>query len=182
MREQDILHSSRCTRLKNEFSVHTLGEFLANTSILPCLAGGIGWKSFELLTKKQKYQYQYLDSKVLSTITDFSAIASCPFLSVKSARRVKGGRAEVASASARVTKMACICILIIDKWKGLNESNLLGQVKDTNQRRKEAKKRKKKCSNDHRSVRKRRDGQRRTPEREPFYSPELKFAVTEQCH
>ena len=171
MRKQDILHSSRCTRLKNEFSVHTLGELLVNTSILPCLAGGIGWKSFELLTEKQKYQY--LDSKVVSTITDFSAIASCPFLSVKSARRVKGGRAETASASARVTKMACICILIIDKWKELNESNLLGEKK----RRKE-----KKCSNDHRSVRKRRDGRKRTPERESFYSHELKFAVTEQCH
>lgn len=41
-KSENGLHSSRCTCLKNKFSVHTLGELLVNTSILPCLAGGIG--------------------------------------------------------------------------------------------------------------------------------------------
>ena len=77
---------------------------------------------------------------MVSTTTNFSAIASCPFLSVKSARRPKGGRAEVASASARKTKRACICILIVNKWKGLSESDRLGQVKDTSRKKSEEKK------------------------------------------
>lgn len=108
--DEEHIHKCGSARLEDELAADTLRELVRHASVLALLTRRGCGQGLELVAEEVKDpRQQFGPSACMYRAvrgTHLRAMASCPFLSVKSARlaEMKLGRAEAASARERATK------------------------------------------------------------------------------